>query len=85
MLRRTKDTTHEGKRILNLPERLVHVVSGDFDDPEERLFYAELEQRVRKNVKEAERDGGKVNYMGVLLMLLRLRQGTFTGPSCPTR
>ena len=70
MLRRTKDAMHDGKRILQLPPREVEVVQTDFDDPEEREFYSSLEERMRDTLKKNE----KVNHVGALVMLLRLRQ-----------
>ncbi|SPO40446.1 related to ULS1  len=74
MLRRTKDATYEGKPILQLPDREVEVVSCDFDDPEERAFYAELESTIRKNKSEAEAREEKNSTLADLVMLLRLRQ-----------
>jgi len=74
MLRRTKDTTHDGKPILNLPDRHVEVISTDFEDSKERDFYDDLENQVKRNLEEAEGAGTKVNHMVTLLMLLRLRQ-----------
>ncbi|PWN33612.1 uncharacterized protein FA14DRAFT_161375 [Meira miltonrushii] len=74
MLRRTKDTKHDGKPILNLPDRHVEVISTDFEDHKERDFYNDLENQVKRNLEEAEGAGTKVNHMVTLLMLLRLRQ-----------
>ncbi|KAN0062401.1 hypothetical protein ACQY0O_005284 [Thecaphora frezii] len=74
MLRRTKDATYEGKPILQLPDRIVEVVSSDFDDPEERKFYAELESTIRKNKSEADKREQKSNLVADLVMLLRMRQ-----------
>ena len=76
MLRRTKDATHEGKPILQLPGRTVQVMSTDFDNDEERNFYSDLEGRIRDNQSEAEKNEGEKNYLADLVMLLRLRQGT---------
>lgn len=74
MLRRTKDSTHDGKPLIILPKRTVHVVSSDFDDERERIFYDGLESQVKKKLEDAEGEGQKVNHMATLLMLLRLRQ-----------
>lgn len=74
MLRRTKDSTHDGKPLITLPTRTVNVVSCDFDNEGERYFYDNLESQVRKKMEEAEEGGVKVNQMATLLMLLRLRQ-----------
>lgn len=74
MLRRTKDTMHDGKPILNLPDRHVEVITTDFEDHKERAFYDDLENQVKRNLEEAEGAGTKMNHMVTLLMLLRLRQ-----------
>lgn len=77
MLRRTKDAKHDGKPILNLPERKVEIISCDFDDAKERDFYNDLENQVKRNLASAEDTGRKINHMVTLLMLLRLRQGKY--------
>lgn len=75
MLRRTKDISVGGRRVLELPERKVEVVSSDFRLPEERAFYRALEERIRSNLQESEQAGNApASFMGVLVMLLRLRQ-----------
>lgn len=75
MLRRTKDTSVGGRRVLELPERKVEVVSSDFRLPEERAFYRALEEQIRSNLQESEQAGdAPVSFMSVLVMLLRLRQ-----------
>lgn len=72
MLRRTKDAEYQGKRLLELPPRSVEILSRDFVSSQERDFYRELEQRVQAHFKGKKE--ASVSYMGVLLMLLRLRQ-----------
>ncbi|KAL4399790.1 ATP-dependent chromatin remodeler [Malassezia pachydermatis] len=72
MIRRTKDAEYQGRRLLDLPPRNVEIVSHDFTSTHERDFYRELEQRIQTHLKE--NGESKMNYMGVLLMLLRLRQ-----------
>lgn len=74
MLRRTKETTHDGKPLISLPTRTVNIVSSDFDNENEKLFYHDLESQVKKRIEDAEEGGTKVNHMATLLMLLRLRQ-----------
>ncbi len=75
MLRRTKDAEHDGKKILQLPPRTVQVVETDFEDPAERQFYSALEGRMREELeKNLNSKEGKVNQLGALVMLLRLRQ-----------
>ncbi len=76
MLRRTKNQTIKGKPLLVLPERIVEVVTCDFD-PEEREFYNLLQERTATRLADIEAEGqltGK-SYTQVLLLLLRLRQG----------
>lgn len=72
MLRRTKDAEYKGKRLLDLPPRSVEILSRDFESCQERDFYRELEHRVQAHFK-GNKDS-QISYMGVLLMLLRLRQ-----------
>ena len=74
MLRRTKDSEGaDGKKILTLPKREVEVVWTDFEDPAERAFYSSLETKMQSALK-ADGQTGKINHMGALVMLLRLRQ-----------
>ena len=72
MLRRTKDAHYEGRRILDLPPRIVKVVSRDFMTANERDFYHELEDRIQSHLDANK--SPQLNYMGALVMLLRLRQ-----------
>lgn len=74
MLRRTKDSTHDGKPLITLPTRTINIVSNDFDNESERRFYDNLESQAKKKLEDAEGQGVKVNQMATLLMLLRLRQ-----------
>jgi SNF2 family DNA or RNA helicase len=76
MLRRKKDHVLNGKPILQLPERIVEVVQCDFD-PEEYSFYMALESKMSTEVDKLMNAGkAQNNYTHVLVMLLRLRQGT---------
>lgn len=73
MLRRTKDAKYNGKRLLELPKRTVDVVTIEFQNDDEREFYEMIETRMKANLEESENE--KLNMMGILVMLLRLRQG----------
>ena len=76
MLRRKKDHVLNGKPILQLPKRTVEVVQCDFD-PEEYSFYMALENKMSTEVdKLMNAEKAQNNYTHVLVMLLRLRQGT---------
>ncbi|KAG6884090.1 hypothetical protein C0993_001491 [Termitomyces sp. T159_Od127] len=72
MLRRQKNQTLNGKALLELPKRIVEVVSCAFD-ASEQAFYAGLENKM-ESVIEKLMGNGKNNYISVLLLLLRLRQ-----------
>ncbi|WVF70244.1 hypothetical protein IAT40_005033 [Kwoniella sp. CBS 6097] len=74
MLRRTKDATIDGKKILNLPGRTVQVTPCDFD-AEERAFYDALEKKTELTFNKFLKNGtAMANYTSVLTLLLRLRQ-----------
>ena len=83
MLRRQKDQSLNGKALLELPKRIVSVVSCEFDSSEQ-VFYAGLENKM-ESVIEKLMGNGKSNYISVLLLLLRLRQGTFFFNYCSRR
>ncbi|CAI9097082.1 OLC1v1033389C1 [Oldenlandia corymbosa var. corymbosa] len=74
MLRRTKGTLLDGKPIIALPPKTVHLERVEFSS-EERAFYNQLESDSRSQFK-AYAAAGTVNqnYANILLMLLRLRQ-----------
>lgn len=74
MLRRTKTTLIDGKPLLDLPARNVIVVNPNFT-PEELLFYKALEERTKTTFSKLARSESNHNYMSMLLLLLRLRQG----------
>lgn len=69
LLRRTKDAQLNGKPLLNLPARNVTIMSEEFDNEEEKVFYKEWESKAQRN---ANREG---SHIGKLVLLLRLRQG----------
>ncbi|WWC86455.1 uncharacterized protein L201_001332 [Kwoniella dendrophila CBS 6074] len=74
MLRRTKDATIDGKKILNLPGRTVNITPCDFD-AEERAFYDALEKKTEWTFNKFVKNGtAQANYTSVLTLLLRLRQ-----------
>lgn len=75
MLRRTKNTILNGKPLLDLPDRIVNSVECEFN-PEERAFYDNVQKLVDTNLEKLQRAGNiQKNYTGVLVLLLRLRQG----------
>ncbi|WFD42851.1 hypothetical protein MPSI1_001501 [Malassezia psittaci] len=72
MLRRTKDAKYNGQPLLQLPERKVEVVALDFEDKSELEFYRSIESRMNSHLEESKTR--KTDMMGMLVMLLRLRQ-----------
>ncbi|KAJ6531254.1 SNF2 family N-terminal domain-containing protein [Mycena capillaripes] len=76
MLRRTKTQSINGKALVDLPPRNVNVISCAFD-PSEKAFYNALETKmegVMEKIIQQSANGGGSAYIGVLLLLLRLRQ-----------
>ncbi|KAJ6562842.1 SNF2 family DNA-dependent ATPase [Mycena vulgaris] len=74
LLRRTKNSTLEGKPILTLPPKDIEIVKLQFSD-EERELYDSFEQRTKIRLNRFIRDGTLVkNHAAVLVMILRLRQ-----------
>ncbi|KAM0925834.1 hypothetical protein ACQ4PT_003975 [Festuca glaucescens] len=74
MLRRTKATMLDGKPIISLPPKTIHLKAVNFTS-EERAFYNTLEAESREQFKVYAAAGTvKQNYVNILLMLLRLRQ-----------
>ncbi|ESK91914.1 dna repair protein rad5 [Moniliophthora roreri MCA 2997] len=77
MLRRRKDDTMNGKKLIELPKRKINIVSCPFSASEQH-FYSELEGKMEKVLDKLNQDaqavGKSANYMSVLLLLLRLRQ-----------
>lgn len=74
MLRRTKDTRIGDQKVLQLPERTVEIVKCDLAQPGEREFYESLERRMRSNFEFHESGECRMSMVGILVMLLRLRQ-----------
>lgn len=81
MLRRSKDDTINGIRILDLPPKTISVVKCNFSK-HERVFYNSLEDKLRGEIERFQKATGNRGYMHALTLLLRLRQGK---PLWPTR
>lgn len=78
MLRRRKDQFLNGKPLIELPQRTVNVISCPFDSSEQ-AFYDGLENKMEDVIEKLmAQSKGKNNYISVLLLLLRLRQGLST-------
>ncbi|KAG2189262.1 hypothetical protein INT44_004404 [Umbelopsis vinacea] len=73
-LRRTKDGTIDGKPLLVLPARRVHITHVEFSD-DERNFYDYLRAKAQAKFSKYM-DSGTVmrHYSSVLVLILRLRQ-----------
>lgn len=56
MLRRTKESTINGKRILQLPPKTIEMVELDFT-PEEREIYTSIETKARIKVNKWHKAG----------------------------
>ena len=80
MLRRSKDDTINGVRILDLPPKTIAVVRCNFSK-HERAFYNSLEDKLRDEMEKFQNSGNRA-YMHALTLLLRLRQGTFIWSVC---
>lgn len=74
MLRRRKDQLIDGKALIELPPRHLEVVSCEFS-PVEQAFYDELAAKMDSTLETLMAQEGKKDYISVLLLLLRLRQG----------
>ena len=81
MLRRSKDDTINGLRILDLPPKTITVVKCDFSK-HERRFYNSLEDKLRDEMERFQRATGNRAYMHALTLLLRLRQGEPSSSTC---
>ena len=74
MLRRKKDDSLNGQKLIELPQRLVNVVSCPFN-ASEKAFYDGLENKMEHVIEKIMNTKGGNSYISVLLLLLRLRQG----------
>ncbi|KAJ7660054.1 SNF2 family N-terminal domain-containing protein [Mycena rosella] len=74
MIRRVKTSMLGGKRLIELPEKVVELVSLSFSD-EERDIYTRVETMQQAKFNRYLKAGTVLkNYASVLVMLLRLRQ-----------
>ena len=74
MLRRTKQSTFEGRPILILPERTTEVNNPEFSE-DETTFYKSLENQTQLQFNKYLRAGTVgTSYTAILVLLLRLRQ-----------
>ncbi|KAJ7039861.1 SNF2 superfamily protein [Mycena alexandri] len=74
MMRRMKTSELNGKRLIELPEKTVELVSLEFSK-EERDIYSQVEKMQQAKFNRYLRAGTVLkNYASVLVMLLRLRQ-----------
>jgi SNF2 family DNA or RNA helicase len=81
MLRRSKDDTINGIRILDLPPKTIAVVKCDFSKLERR-FYNSLEAKLGSEMERFQQTTGNRSYMQALTLLLRLRQGRPLRSTC---
>lgn len=73
-LRRSKKALIDGRPILDLPERNIHMTHIDFS-PDERVHYDYVNQRVQARFSKYLHQGVVMKkYSSVLVLLLRLRQ-----------
>ncbi|KAJ7149019.1 P-loop containing nucleoside triphosphate hydrolase protein [Mycena crocata] len=74
LMRRMKTTMLDGKRLIELPEKTVELVSLEFGQ-EERDIYSQVETRQQEKFNRYLKAGTVLkNYASVLVLLLRLRQ-----------
>ncbi|RKP08830.1 SNF2 family N-terminal domain-containing protein [Thamnocephalis sphaerospora] len=74
MLRRTKNSTINGKPLLSLPERVVEHVEVTFSE-KERTLYNALEAKMKRNVTDVYQGGQQRGTFAIMVTaLLRLRQ-----------
>ncbi|KAI8581440.1 hypothetical protein K450DRAFT_298802 [Umbelopsis ramanniana AG] len=73
-LRRTKDGTIDGKPLLVLPARRVHITHVEFSE-DERNFYDYLREKAQAKFSKYLNSGTVMkHYSSVLVLILRLRQ-----------
>lgn len=75
MLRRAKDTILNGRRLIELPPRIVHTVVCQFDLEELELYTALETRAVEKFTKLVDAETAGKKMFGIFVLLLRLRQG----------
>ena len=82
MLRRKKDSTMDGKVLIELPPRNLDLVECEFDD-DERAFYDALNAKIQLTLNKFIKSGAVMsNYTSMLVLLLRLRQGMLRSNLC---
>jgi SNF2 family DNA or RNA helicase len=74
MLRRRKDQLLNGEVLIKLPKRHVNIISCEFNASEKEFYYS-LEMKMEDVIEKIMASKGGNTYIGVLTMLLRLRQG----------
>ncbi|KAI7904060.1 SNF2 family N-terminal domain-containing protein [Cokeromyces recurvatus] len=73
-LRRSKKAMVDGRPILDLPARNIHMTHIDFS-PDERIHYDFVDKRAQARLNRYIQSGTVMkNYSSVLVLLLRLRQ-----------
>ncbi|KAF8888452.1 SNF2 family N-terminal domain-containing protein [Gymnopilus junonius] len=74
LLRRTKNSTLEGKPLLELPTKHIEIVKLQFT-PDERAVYEFFEKKTKIQVNRYMREGTLAkNHTYILVLILRLRQ-----------
>ncbi|KAJ7138696.1 SNF2 family N-terminal domain-containing protein [Mycena crocata] len=73
MLRRTKTQKLNGHMLIDLPPRSIKIISCTFDQSE-KAFYSALERRMEGAITRVMKKSNRGGYIGILLLLLRLRQ-----------
>src|SRR5882757_5361213 len=77
MLRRCKTDILNGKPLIELPERHLSIAPCAFDE-DERQFYLALENKVDEAMQKFVKNNEVMkNYTNVMVLLLRLRQGSY--------
>ena len=74
MLRRRKDQLLNGEVLIKLPKRHVNIISCEFNASEKEFYYS-LEMKMEDVIEKIMASKGGNSYIGVLTLLLRLRQG----------
>lgn len=73
MLRRTKNSSVDGKPLLQLPKKTVQNVSLKMEE-REAAYYKDLESGIQKKAKKLLSSSHKSLHSDILTLLLRLRQ-----------
>lgn len=75
VLRRTKKDTINGKPLLSLPKREIHLVHCEFSNKDEQAAYNYASSNSMETLnKQLQKGTTAMTYSSVLLILLRLRQ-----------